>query len=215
MFYQTDINDHDLPHDPFKACIAPRPIGWISTLSTGGVANLAPYSFFNGVASNPPQVMYASSGNQPHGPKDTLSNIRETGEFVVNVATWDLRDAMNTSSLAGAPDEDEFKLAGLTPSLSRMVKPPRIEESPINMECKLTNIVDLFSDDPAHPNTMVIGHVVGIHINESVLTDGMIDNAKLGLISRLGYKDYARVEDVFAMTRPGGGDKLAAERSAR
>ncbi len=203
MFYNTDSKDHNLPHDPFKSCVAPRPIGWISTLSAGGIANLAPYSFFNGVASNPPQVMYASSGTQPHGPKDTLTNIRETGEFVVNVATWDLREAMNITSQAAAPDEDEFALAGLTPRPSQLIKAPRIGESPINMECRLLDIIDLASNDPQQPNTMVIGHVLGIHIDDSILTDGMIDNAKLRLISRLGYKDYAGVENVFSMDRPG------------
>lgn len=209
MFYPTNTNAHNLPHDPFKACVAPRPIGWISTLSAGGVANIAPYSFFNGVASDPPQVMYATSGNQPHGPKDTVTNIRETGEFVVNVATWDLRDAMNTTSLPVGPEEDEFALAGLSQAPSQLVKPPRIAQSPINMECRLVDIIDLLSKDPLLPNTMVLGHVVGIHIDEKILTDGAIDNTKLKLISRLGYKDYACVDKVFSMSRPGGGDKLA------
>lgn len=209
MFYSTDKNNHNLPHDPFKACVAPRPIGWISTLSTSGVANAAPFSFFNGVASDPPQVMYATSGKQPHGPKDTITNIRETKEFVVNVATWDLRDAMNITSQPARPEEDEFALAGLSPLPSQLVKPPRIGESPINMECRLVEIIELMSTNAELPNTMVIGHVVGIHIDEDILTDGMIDNTKLKLISRLGYKDYALVDEVFSMSRPGGGDKLA------
>jgi len=209
VFYDTDSNDHNLPHDPFKACIAPRPIGWISTVSADGLANVAPYSFFNGVASNPPQVMYSTSGTQPHGPKDTLTNIRATCEFVVNVATWELREAMNITSQASLPEEDEFALAGLTPAPSRLVKPPRIGESPISMECRLTNIVDLLTNNPDQPNVMVIGHVVGMHIDQAILTDGLIDNAKLNLISRLGYKDYARVENVFSMNRPGAGDTLA------
>ncbi len=205
MFYNTDDNGHNLPHDPFKACIAPRPIGWISTQSADGIANLAPYSFFNGVASNPPQVMYCSSGTQPHGPKDTLGNIRETGEFVVNVATWDLREAMNMTSRACPPEDDEFALAGLSRRPARLVKAPLVGESPINMECRLSKIIELSSDDARQPNTMVIGHVVGIHIDDAVLTDGMIDNAKLRLISRLGYMDYAPVDNVFTMDRPGSG----------
>ncbi len=210
MFYNTDLKDHDLPHDPFKACVAPRPIGWISTVNSQGLANIAPYSFFNGIASNPPQIMYCTSGHQPHGPKDTLANIRETGEFVVNVATWDLRDPMNITSQPARPDEDEFALAGLTPAPSNLIKAPRIAQSPINMECRLSQIIDLLSTDEAEPNVMVIGHVVGIHIDQSVLSDGIIDASKLRLISRLGYRDYARIDEVFAMTRPGGGDKLAA-----
>lgn len=178
-------------------------------MSADGVANIAPYSFFNGVASDPPQVMYASCGNQPHGPKDTVTNIRATNEFVVNIATWDLRDAMNITSQPAPPDEDEFALAGLSAEPSRLVKPARIAQSPINMECRLVDIIELMSNDSAQPNTMVIGHVVGIHIDEAILSDGKIDNAKLMLISRLGYKDYACVDKVFEMSRPGGGGKLA------
>ncbi|MBT4933801.1 MAG: flavin reductase family protein [Rhodospirillaceae bacterium] len=209
MFYDTSTNEHNLPHDPFKACVAPRPIGWISTISAAGITNIAPYSFFNGVASSPPQVMYSTNGTQPHGPKDTLTNIRQGREFVVNVATWDLREAMNITSQPAGPEEDEFALAGLTPEPSQLIKPPRIGQSPINMECTLVDIIDLATNNPDQPNTMVIGQVVGIHIDEAVLTDGMIDNAKLKLLSRLGYKDYACVENVFSMTRPGDGDKLA------
>ncbi|MXX21806.1 MAG: flavin reductase family protein, partial [Rhodospirillales bacterium] len=113
MFYRTDVNDHGLPHDPFKACVVPRPIGWISTMSPAGVHNLAPYSFFNGVATAPPMVMFASNGRQPHGAKDSLANVEETGEFVANLATWDLREAMNRSSAPLGPDVDEFAFAGL------------------------------------------------------------------------------------------------------
>jgi len=202
MFYKTSDNDHNLPHDPFKSCVAPRPIGWISTLGADGIANVAPYSFFNGIAASPPQVMYSTNGKQPHGPKDTLENIRNTGEFVVNIATWELREAMNITSQPSLPEEDEFALAGLTPAPSRLVKPPRIGESPINMECKLVKTVDLLTDNPDLPNVMVIGEVLGIHIDESILTDGLVDSAKLQLISRLGYMDYARVESVFTMKRP-------------
>ena len=209
MFYSTDKNEHNLPYDPFKACVAPRPIGWISTLSAAGVANIAPYSFFNGLASDPPQVMYSTNGTQLHGPKDTLTNIRETKEFVVNVATWDLREAMNITSLVAKPDEDEFSLAGLSPAPSQLVKSPRIAQSPINMECRLVQIIDLMSTNLKQPNTMVIGHVVGLHIDEVILSDGKIDNRKLKLLTRLGYKDYACVEKIFSMDRPGDGDKLA------
>lgn len=209
MFYNTASKDHNLPHDPFKSCVAPRPIGWISTVSASGQPNVAPYSFFNGIASSPPQVMYSTNGMQAHGPKDTLNNIRETGEFVVNVATWDLRDAMNLTSQPASPDIDKFALAGLTPEPSQLLKAPRIGQSPINMECRLINIIDLPSDDASQPNTMVLGHVVGIHIDDSILTDGMIDNTKLRLISRLGYKDYACVENTFSMDRPKGGNTPA------
>ena len=209
MFYNTASKDHNLPHDPFKACVAPRPIGWISTISADGQLNIAPYSFFNGLASSPPQIMYSTNGVQAHGPKDTLNNIRETGEFVVNVATWDLREAMNLTSQPTPPGTDKFALAGLRPEPSNLLKAPRIGQSPINMECRLVKIIDLLCNDASQPNTMVIGHVVGIHIDDAILTDGMIDNSKLRLISRLGYKDYACVENVFSMDRPTGGDKPA------
>ena len=125
------------------------------------------------------------------------------------MATWDLREAMNITSLVAKPDEDEFALAGLSPAPSQLVKSPRIAQSPINMECRLVQIIDLMSTNPKQPNTMVIGHVVGLHIDEVILSDGKIDNRKLKLLTRLGYKDYAYVEKIFSMGRPGDGDKLA------
>ena len=208
MFYKPE-DGHGLPHDPFKACVAPRPIGWISSVDAAGTINVAPYSFFNAVASAPPMVMYANNGKQPHGPKDTLTNIRDNGEFVVNVATWDLRDAMNVTSGAEKPEVDEMALAGLTPAPCTLIKPPRIAESPINMECRAVEIIDLPCDQEDGANVVVIGRVLGIHIDESILTDGLIDMAKLRPVARLGYKDYAVIEETFTMSRPGGADKLA------
>lgn len=202
MFYDTETNKHGLPRDPFKSCIAPRPIGWISTLDADGVANVAPYSFFNGVAAAPPMVMYASSGQKGRGNKDTLENIRAMAEFVVNVATWETRDAMNATSAFVPPQEDEFRLAGLTPAPCKLIAPPRIEESPINMECRLEKILELPCTIPGAENTLVIGRVVGIHISERVLTEGLVDAEKLNLISRLGYMDYARLGETFTMKRP-------------
>jgi flavin reductase (DIM6/NTAB) family NADH-FMN oxidoreductase RutF len=211
VFYDLDDNPtcKPLPHNPFKACVVPRPIGWISSVSADGVPNIAPYSFFNGVASDPPMVMYASNGYQPHGPKDTVSNIEQTCEFVVNVATWDLKDAMNETCAPVTPDINEFDLGGLTPVPGDKVKAPRIKESPIAMECVLVQTLDLPCTIPDSRNVLTIGRVVGLHIDESVLTDGMIDMDKLRPISRLGYLDYAQLGERFTMTRPGGGDKLA------
>lgn len=206
---EDNVSCKPLPHNPFKACVAPRPIGWISSLSADGIANIGPYSFFNGVASEPPLVMYSSNGYQPHGPKDTVSNIESTGEFVVNVATWDLRDAMNETSAPATADVDEFALAGLTPAPSEKVKAPRILESPVNMECVLVRSLDLPCDVPDSRNILVVGRVVALHIDERVLTDGMVDMDKLQPISRLGYLDYAKLGERFTMSRPGGGDKLA------
>lgn len=201
MFYQTD-KPHGLPHDPFKACIAPRPIGWISSLGTDGVANLAPYSFFNGVSSAPPVVMFASNGPQPHGPKDTITNIEATGEFVVNMATWDLRDKINATSASLKPDVDEFAAAGLTAEASMLVKPPRVAKSPIHLECIYLQTVELPSDDPVARNAMVLGRVVGVHISDRVLTDGLVDMTKIRPLSRLGYMDYAVIDETFSMARP-------------
>ena len=201
MFYQPDT-PHGLPHDPFKACIAPRPIGWISSLAADGTPNLAPYSFFNGLSAAPPMVMYSSNGFQPHGPKDTVTNIEATGEFVVNVATWDLREQMNASSAALAPETDEFVHAGLTAAPSRMVKPPRVADSPIALECVHHQTVELPSDDPESRNAMVIGRVVGIYISDDVLVDGRVDVGKYRPLSRLGYMEYAVVDEVFSMSRP-------------
>ncbi|MGC2856443.1 flavin reductase family protein [Novispirillum sp. DQ9] len=212
MFYEIGT-PHGLSHDPFKACIVPRPIGWISTVGADGVNNLAPYSFFNGIASDPPMVMYGSTGVHAHAtpeaPKDTLANITATGCFVVNVATWDLRDAMNTSSLTAPPEVDEFALAGLTPAPSRLVRAPRIKEAPISLECLHHQTIDLPTTEPGGRNVLVLGRVVGIHIAEDVLTDGLIDIAKLRPIARLGYRDYACVAETFTMTRPAGGDRAA------
>lgn len=198
MFYRPGLDPHGLPHDPFKACVVPRPIGWISSLSPEGVANLAPFSFFNAVASNPPTVVFATNGRGPAGVKDTRSNCERQGEFVVNLASYDLRSQVSESSAAVGPEVDEFDLAGLHKQPAVCVAPPRVTESPIHLECKYHQTVVLPGDD----NYLVIGVVVGIHIDERVLTDGLVDIAKLRPLSRLGYLDYAVTDEVFAIRRP-------------
>jgi len=203
MFYETKDNRHGLPHDPFKSCIVPRPIGWIASRSAAGVVNLAPYSFFNGVAAEPPMVMFSNNGLAERPAKDTLANCAETGEFVFNMATWDLRDAMNASCAPVAAEVDEFELAGLEAAPAHLVKPPRVKESPIHMECLVHDIVDLPCTRPGGRNAMVLGRVVGLHIDENVLSDGLVDMAKVRPIARLGYMDYTRVDLVFEMLRPG------------
>lgn len=209
MYFDTERNDHGLPYNPFKGCLIPRPIGWISTRSLEGVNNLAPYSFFNGISSDPPMVAYGSNGlHADGGPKDTLRNIEQTGVFVVNVATWPLRDQMNASSHALASEVDEFVAAGLTAAPCQGIDAPRVAESPINLECRLHSITDLPCTEPGGRNTLVLGCVVGIHIDPSVLTDGQVDPTKVQPIARLGYRDYAVIRDVFSMARPGGGDAL-------
>jgi flavin reductase (DIM6/NTAB) family NADH-FMN oxidoreductase RutF len=213
MFYEPK-DHHGLPHDPFKSLVVPLPIGWLTTLSEDVVVNRAPFSFFNGVASDPPVVVAGINGRQPHGPKDTLTNCRETGEFVANMATWDLREAMNLTSASLPAEIDEMALAGLTPAPSNLVKPPRVAESPINLECRVLQFVDLPSNDPESANTAVFGEVVGIHIADSVLTEGRVDTAKIKPVARLGYMEYAVVEEVFAMPRPSVEQALAAGRDA-
>lgn len=203
MFYKAS-DPHGMKHNPFNALVVPRPIGWISSMDKDGNINLAPYSFFNAVSYHPPQVMFCATS--PHtndvGPKDSVRNILETGEFVHNMATWSLREAVNLSSVAAPHGVDEFDVAGLTKEPAEMVAPPRVKESPIHLECKLVKVVDLPASQEGGSNTVVFGEVVGIHISDAVIDNGMIDIHKVDAIARLGYRDYARVNDIFAMDRP-------------
>lgn len=202
MFYKPN-QGHGLPHDPFKSLIVPRPIGWISSMDPDGRVNLAPYSFFNGLSSSPPIIVFGPGGQHSEGGlKDTISNIEATGEFVCNMATWELRDAMNASSAAAPRAVDEFALAGLTAAPSELVAPPRVAESPVHMECRHYKTIELPSDDPAYPNHAVLGEVIGIHIDDSVLANGLVDIAAIKPIARLGYMDYTAVESIFTMHRP-------------
>jgi flavin reductase (DIM6/NTAB) family NADH-FMN oxidoreductase RutF len=206
MFYDTRSGDHGLPHNPFKACVVPRPIGWITSMNEAGVVNLAPYSYFNAVGGEPPCVVFAPGGRKADGPpdgsKDSLANVERTGEFVCNVVTWDLREQMNLTSAPAPAGVDEAAAVGLEMVPSTLVKPPRVKASPIHMECKYLQTVDLPSENPDSRNAVVFGQVIGLHIDESVLTDGLVDMAKLKPIARLGYMDYCLVEEVFAIQRP-------------
>lgn len=202
MFYETK-DHHGLKHNPFKSLIVPRPIGWVSSQDSKGIVNLAPYSYFNGVGSEPPTVMFASEGTHTDGDfKDSATNVGETGEFVCNLATWELREAMNATSAHVARSVDEFELAGLTREPSRLVKPPRVKESPVHLECVHLKTVELPSNDPERPTLVVFGRVVGIHIDDSIITGGMIDMNLFHPIARLGYMDYTKVDNVFTMRRP-------------
>ena len=197
MFYKPH-EPHGLKHNPFKCLVAPRPIGWISSLDAEGRPNLAPYSFFNALASEPPVVIFGGNGTHMEGgPKDSVANIQATGEFVCNLATWETREAMNKSSASAPRATDEFALAGLTPAPSALVAPPRVAESPVHLECRYLQTIALPSDDPAEPNNAVLGQVVGIHIDDRVIKDGMLDQAELKAIARLGYHDYTVVETIF------------------
>ena len=205
MFYETAGNRHGLPRDPFKSLVVPRPIGWVTTCSREGAVNLAPYSFFNAVAAKPPIVMFSSNGAPPsEGDKDSLTNCEETREFVVNLATWDLREAMNLTSTPAARGVSEMGLAGLEALPSHLIKPPRVKGTPVHLECRYLQTVELPCEEAVGRNAMVLGQVVGIHIDDAVLTNGLIDMSKLKPIARLGYMDYTRVDYVFTMERPQG-----------
>ena len=198
MFYDSVANTHGLQIDPFKALVAPRPIGWISTLGKNGVVNLAPYSFFNAVSTDPHFVMFSSGGR-----KDSQRNAEETGEFVCSLATYDLRDAMKRSSEHVGPEVDEMKLAGLTPAPSKLVAPPRVKESPVAFECRYWRTIDLPGPDSGPgAHSIVLGQVVGVHIDDAVIAEGRVDVTKLKPIARLGYSDYAVIDEVFTLNRP-------------
>lgn len=198
MFYDAIDNTHGLQIDPFKAIVVPRPIGWVSSVSRSGVPNLAPYSFFNAMSENPHYIVFGSSGH-----KDSLSNIEATAEFAINLATYDLREAVNASSARVAPHVDEFKLAGLAAAPCRSIKAPRVAESPCALECRLHQIVPLTDDHGDANNWAIFGRVIGVHIDDRFIKDGRLDSAAMRPIARLGYSDYATVESVWRMKRPG------------
>jgi flavin reductase (DIM6/NTAB) family NADH-FMN oxidoreductase RutF len=204
MFYDTKTKGHGLRNDPFKALEVPRPIGWITTIDKQGRINLAPFSFFNAIAEDPPMVLFAPGGRKADRPvKDSRANAEETGEFVCNLATWDLREAMNQTSANLAAGEDEMRHAGLTPVPSKLVKPPRVKESPVHFECKLWKVVELPTHDREEPNCIVIGEVVGIHIDDALIKDQRVDIVSALPIARLGYSEYTVVDSKFSMRRPG------------
>jgi flavin reductase (DIM6/NTAB) family NADH-FMN oxidoreductase RutF len=197
MFYDAIRNNHGLALDPFKAVIVPRPIGWISTISAEGVANLAPYSFFNAFSDGPSYVAFGSGGR-----KDTLRNVEATGEFAFNLATYALRDAMNASSAALPPQADEFDIAQLTKTPCQFIKAPRVGESPVCFECRHFQTVPLPDDDGHVQDWMVIGRVIGIHIDDRFIENGRVNTAAMQPIARLGYAEYATVDSTWRMRRP-------------
>ena len=198
MFYNPEIG-HNLPHDPFKAIVSPRPIGWISTTDKEKNVNLAPYSFFNAVADNPPMIMFSITGQKKNiSSKDTLQNIIETKCFVVNIVSKDLLNQMNQTSGNYPKNTDEFVLANLEKTNCVYIDVPRVKKSPASLECKLYKILKL----PGFSNNMVIGEVVGVHINENILKNGIFDILAYDPIARLGYKDYTYVRSKFELERP-------------
>ena len=187
--------------DPFKSLVFPRPIGWISSISKNGITNLAPYSYFNAVADEPPQVMFCSNGSSAHGKyKDSLSNILSTKEFVVNFATSTSRNQMNISSRDFKPDEDEFILSNLRKKKSRLVKAPSVKDSPVNLECKLVKTIKLKSDSKKI-STMIIGEVIGIYINNKFIKNNRVDSVSMRYIARMGYSEYTTIASKFSLKR--------------
>lgn len=200
MFYDAAKNDHGLPYNPFKAIVAPRPIGWISSMSAQGEINLAPYSFFNGLTDHPPTVMFASEGR-----KHSVAFAEETGEFVCNFANYALRDQMNATSAEFARGVNEMDKAGLASAPSRMVKPPRVRDSPCALECRWLQTIRLSDlEGRITERYVVFGQVVGIHIDDAFIKDGKLDTAAMQPIARAGYADYfvGTAETRFSIARP-------------
>ncbi|HEY7242672.1 MAG TPA: flavin reductase family protein [Xanthobacteraceae bacterium] len=198
MFYETAKNDHGLPHNPFKAIVAPRPIGWITSMSAKGEINLAPYSFFNAVSDNPPIVLYSSEG-----PKDSLVFVEETREFVCNLATFEQRHAVVATSEDFPRGVNEMEKSGISAAPSRLVRPPRVAASPCALECRLLQVIHLVDLKGRQSNRHVVfGQVVGVHIDDRFIKNGRLDTAAMRPIARCGYADYSVVNEVFAMKRP-------------
>ena len=213
MFYSTAKNDHGLARPPFKSCVVPRAIGWLSTISADGVPNLAPYSQFTNLTFDPPYVVVSINQGYKQNRKDTTVNIEETGEFVYNMVTYDLREAMNVTAAEFDPGVDEFEAAGLTKAESVLVKPYRVAESPVQMECEYFQTIRLPGNGRCGTCDVIIGKVVGIHVkDEFILPNGKLDILKMRPLARLGYSDYTTVDSIFEMkpsTLAGDRDDIA------
>lgn len=198
MFYDPRSEEHGLPHNPWLALIVPRPIGWISTAAPDGTPNLAPYSCFNAISSRPPHLMFSSDS-----PKHSITNAEATGYFCANLAVYELRDQMNQSSAFYPPEVDEFEASGLTAVPCENIPVMRVAESPVAVECKLSQIITLTpSSGLPCENRIAIGEVVGIHIDERVLKEGLVDVEELKPLGRMGYREYTVPPPSFEMVRP-------------
>jgi flavin reductase (DIM6/NTAB) family NADH-FMN oxidoreductase RutF len=211
MYYEPGVTHHGLPHDPFKSCVVPRPIGWISTVDAQGRHNLAPYSQFQNVTFNPPIVMFSANQDTVGNRKDSVRNAEQTGEFVWNMATYDLRDAVNISAEELPHGVDEFERAGLEKTPSRIVKPMRVARSPIQFECVYLNTLRFPGVPPMGTADVVFGRVVAVHIaDEMIDVNGMVDVLKIQPLARMGYFDYTFVDNKFQMVIPGNSKALLA-----
>ena len=207
MFFEPHLRDKSvLRFDPFKALIAPRPVGWVSTMDREGRVNLAPYSFFNAFSSDPPIVGFCSEG-----PKDSVSFARETGEFVWNMATWDLRNQMSETSAPLQRGASEFVHAGLETAPSKLVRPPRVKASPAQLECKVVDIFQLKDVNGVPvPRFLVMGQAIGIHIDDAFIDNGIVQITRMKPIARCGYQDYTVLDRVFSIKRPEGAGNAGA-----
>lgn len=203
MYYEPALRNHGLKYDPFKSCVIPRPIGWISTLGAAGAANLAPYSQFQMLNYDPPYVMFSGNQTVDGVRKDSVRNIEATGEFVWNMATYALRDAVNKSAQDLPPDVDEFVVAGVTKAPARLVKAPMVAESPVHFECRYHQTLRLPGNGKMGTVDVIIGQVIAVHIADDALTpEGRLDVLKIRPIARLGYYDYTSIESRFEMIIP-------------
>lgn len=204
MHYSPLSEDCPLPFSPFKSCTVPRPIGWISTISRDGVANLAPYSQYQNLTFDPPMVMFSANQTVDGARKDTTKNIEETGWFVWNMATWDLREAVNKSAMYVPPEEDEFDTAGVTKAPSIDCDVPRVAESPCHFECEYVTTHRIPANSDVATVDVIFARVARIHVkDEFLLPSGKLDIPKIRPIARMGYYDYAVIDKVFEMKVPG------------
>jgi flavin reductase (DIM6/NTAB) family NADH-FMN oxidoreductase RutF len=211
MFYQLNNDNHGLAYDPFKSCVVPRPIGWISTMGLDGVPNLAPYSQFQILTFDPPYVMFAANQKTDGNRKDSVVNAEQSKEFVYNMATYELREAVNITAQEVPPDVDEFELAGVGKAPSKLVKPYRVKESPVQYECRYHQTLRICGKGVLGTVDVVIGEVLAVQIkDEFIMPNGKLDIIRMKPIGRLGYYDYTCVESVFEMVIPGSNEDLRA-----
>jgi flavin reductase (DIM6/NTAB) family NADH-FMN oxidoreductase RutF len=221
MYFEPGVTRHGLPFDPFKSCVVPRPIGWISTTSSSGIDNLAPFSQFQNVTYDPPTILFCANLLPDGRPKDTAANIAATGEFVWNMATYALREAVNISATDVATEVDEFERAGLAKAPSLRVRPPRVAASPVQFECRHLQTLRVPGDSASGTVDVIFGRVIAIHIDDAALDGkGRLDIARLRPLARLGYHDYTSVDCAFSMPPlgspiraaglEGSADKMAA-----
>lgn len=209
MYYEPGVTDHGLPFDPFKSCVVPRPIGWISTRSADGIDNVAPFSQFTNVTFDPPTVLFSSNQSPDGSRKDTVANVEQTGQFVWNMATWTQREAVNATAEELPPSVDEFSRVGLEKVQATRVNVPMVAGSPVAFECEYMQTVRLPGKGRMGTVDVVFGRVVAVHIDDDAITDGKLDVVKTRPIARMGYFEYTSVESKFDMVIPGDERLLA------